>query len=153
MNFLTKRNKQPLAIILGMTLAAAGNIALAGGGTRVECDNDSVAGDANMAARSESRGDREKFDTSFEAFPGGPYVAGDVLSVVVNETDDVGTITLGTGCDVVGDVCGELNYDSTADPDDEDDPFPAGFPAVGAGTLVQIVAADGTTIGCRLSDR
>ncbi len=135
-------SKKLLAITLGIAVVAIGTTAFAGG-DRLECKAESATEDASMDARFESDDGRDKFSASFEAAAGGSFVAGDVLDVFVNMVP-VGSITLAVLPN--GDIGGDLNFDTTAGPADEDSPFPPGFPAVMAGTRVDV-----GTLACNLN--
>jgi len=116
--------------------------ALAGSGTRLECKALGPV-DTSMDARYEKKRNREKLSISFEAAPGGLFSAGNVLEVKLND-EFLGSMIL-VQPDGVGDVEGDLDFDTKADPDDEDLPFPS------------IVVADGDAVmvgelGCELVD-
>jgi hypothetical protein len=100
-------------------------------------------GDTSMKARYKKKKSREKLSVSFEAAPGGSFVVGDRLDVEFNGTV-LGSMILSQP-DGIGDIEGDLDFDSKADSDDEDLPFPS------------IVVGDGDEItvgelGCRLED-
>jgi len=111
---------------------------------RMECDGDSSNEDASISAKYERKGSREKFSVDLEAQPGGSFFAGDIVQINV-DGQTVGTIELFD----LGDIVGELNFDSTAQADDADLPFPANFPGISAGAMVQA----GTQLGCDLQSR
>jgi hypothetical protein len=96
-----------------------------------------------MDAKFESRRGRRKFDSSFEAAPGLGFAAGGTLDVVVDGVL-VGQMELFQALN--GDVEGDLNFDTTAQADDDDLPFPPDFPSVDVGTSVVV----GGTLGCTL---
>ena len=100
-------------------------------------------GDTSMKARYEKRSSREKLSVSFEAAPGGSYSAGNVLEVSFNDMF-IGSMIL-VQLDGIGDVEGDLDFDTKADADDEDLPFPS--IVVGDGDV--IVVGD---LGCGLED-
>jgi len=126
-------------------LLSVSSVALAGGDrTRLRCDADG-AGDITMDARYEARGNRDKFDASFEALAGGNFAAGDILTVSVGG-NDVGGMTL-TVNPLNGDIEGDLEFDSQVEPNDDSIPFPGNFPAVSDGTSVVV-----GPIGCALED-
>ena len=112
--------------------------------TRMECDGNAALEDASLSAKYEQRGNREKFSVELEAQPGGSFSAGDIVQINV-DGQTVGTIELFD----LGDIVGELNFDTTAQADDADLPFPANFPGISAGTMVQA----GTQLGCDLQSR
>jgi len=93
------------------------------------------AGDFSMDAKFETRRGRTKFDTSFEAAPGIGFFAGDRLTVMVGG-QTVGEITLVEKLN--GDLDGDLDFDTTAQSDDDDLPLPSDFPDVGIGTSVVV---------------
>lgn len=136
-----------LAMALGLSLVSASSITFAGG-DRLECEDELLTEDASMDARFESDRGRDKFSASFEAAQDSSFAAGNVLQVTVDPVGaspvEVGAITL----EVLpnGDLGGDLNFDTTAGPEDNDSPFPADFPAVGAGTIVKV----GSTLQCDL---
>lgn len=112
--------------------------------TRLECRSDAVTEDASIRVRYEQRGDRQKFSFELEAAPGGSYVEGDVLQIFVdNELVDSMTLV------DLGDIVGETDFDSTAQADDSDLLFPANFPAVGPGSIVEA----GAQLACDLQVR
>ena len=130
-----------VAVGLGSTATAA----LAGDNrTRLECRDELALEDASARARYEKEKGRVKFSVEVEAAPGGSFRAGDILQVRVSG-ELVGTVRLSRA----GDLVGELNFDTTAGPDDMDSPFPANFPPVGRGTIVTF----GARFGCDLQSR
>lgn len=80
-------------------------------------------GDTSMKARYQKKRSREKLSVSFEAAPGGSFAVGDMLDVGFNGTV-IGSMILSQP-DGIGDVEGDLDFDTTADADDEDLPFPS----------------------------
>lgn len=123
-------------------IAPAANAASGGGGataTRLQC---SAAGarDFSMDARYESRRGRNKFDASFEAAPGVGFNVGQRLTVSVGGVN-VGSMTL-LRDPANGDIVGDLEFDTRRD---ENNPFPANFPAVSAGVSVTV-----GSLGCAL---
>jgi len=100
-------------------------------------------GDTSMKARYKKKKSREKLSVSFEAAPGGSFAAGDVLEVTFNGAF-LGSMTL-TQPGGIGDVEGDLDFDTKADADDEDLPFPS----IVVGDGDEIVVGD---LGCRLED-
>ena len=115
---------------------------------RIECEARG-AGDISIDARYESRGNREKFSTEFEARPGGLYAAGDVLDVSVDGVK-VGQMMLTQVPG--GDTVGDLDFDTTAGPGDTDLPFPENFPGVGDGTEVELSRFGEIVLACTLQD-
>ena len=115
---------------------------------RLECRDDSSSWDASITARHELRNPtsrkREKFTVEFEAMPGGPFQAGDNLEIRV-DGELVGKFILADA----GMIVADLNFDTTAQPDDQDMPFPANFPATSAGTIVSV----GGEFACSLQVR
>ena len=93
------------------------------------------AGDFSIDVKFSNRRGRTKFDTSFEAAPGLGFLASDVLDVLVGG-QRVGQITLAERLN--GDVEGDLNFDTTAQANDDDLPLPFDFPQVGSGTGVVV---------------
>jgi len=127
-----------VAILLGSTVANAG-------GDRFECRSSAPGEDASIDARFEDDSDRMKFSASFEAAPGGSFGTGDMLGVTV---DGYLVAVMQLSGTAPGDVTGDVNFDTTAQVDDADAPFPANFPATGAGTNVLV-----GTFGCTLQAR
>jgi len=127
-----------LAVALGVP-----NVASAGSDDRVRlrCDAEGVQ-DISMDAKFESRNGRIKFDASFEAQPGVGYSAGQTLDVKVGGVS-VGRMTLFS----IGDIVGDLNFDTTAQANDDDLLLPSGFPSVGEATSVMV-----GPLGCALQD-
>lgn len=74
--------RKTLATAMGITLLAGSATAFAGG-DRLECRASMAGEDASMDARFEADGGRMKFSASFEAAPGGSFMAGDPLGVRV----------------------------------------------------------------------
>lgn len=111
----------------------------------------SGAEDISMQARYEARGARKKFTTEFEAAPGGRFSEGDRVSIRV-EGVKVGAVRLETV--VGGDVVGDLNFDSRVKNDDnpsgDEQPFPADFPTVGRGSLVEVMKGAKVILSCEL---
>jgi hypothetical protein len=116
--------------------------ALAKSGTRLECKA-LGPGDTSMDARYEEKDGREKLSISFEAAPGGSFVGGNVVVVTLNG-EFLGNMILSQPGGI-GDVEGDLNYDTTADPDDDDLPFPS--IDVGGDSVIKVVE-----LGCPLTD-
>ena len=133
------------AIAAAVTLAAAPS-ASAGrddGRVRLRCKAEG-AQDFSIDAKYEERRGRIKFDSSFEAAPGLGFMNGDVLAVKVGGMT-VGEMRLVET--IGGDVEGDLNFDTTAQADDDDLPLPADFPDVSDGTGVVI-----GDLGCDLEE-
>ena len=130
------------AVVLALGALVASGTASAGG-NRIECDADSASGDSSMDGKFESEGGREKFSASFEVADDGSFAVGDMLDVTVKGVI-VGKITLAV--EPNGDLGGDLNFDSTADADDDDSPFPANWPGAAAGNTVSV-----GTLGCSLN--
>lgn len=89
---------------------------------------------------------RTSFRTQFEG-NGDGLVAGAQLAVLVDSVN-VGTITLTE--DVPGQGEGQLRFDSRAH-GKKVLPFPAGFPVIGAGSMVELQLAGATVVGCELN--
>ncbi len=105
------------------------------------------SGEISMRARFDRRvSGRRKFNTEFEAAPGGLYRAGQVMSVYVSDFK-AGSVRLVKVAG--GDVTGELQLDDAADRVGEK-PFPVGFPNVLRNTRVQVKIGANTVLGCRL---
>lgn len=106
------------------------------------------AGDISMSARFEARGDRKRFDVEFEAATPGRFRVGALVAFTVAGVrvgQDRLAAVLG------GDIVGELNLDSRVrEADDDHKPLPANFPAVGAGTLVNVLYGGRVVLGCSL---
>lgn len=112
----------------------------------LECSAEG-ASDISMRARFERRASgRRKFNTEFEAAPGGIYKAGQLMAVFVADFK-AGTVRLVTVAG--GDVAGELQLDDAADGVGEK-PFPPGFPQIVRGTRVLVKIAAQTALACRL---
>ena len=116
--------------------------------TRLECRARGM-GDISMSGRFEDRRMRQKFSVEFEAAPGGDFVDGDVLDIHVDGMM-VGEMML---MQTLGDVVGDFDLDTTAQPDDDDLPFPDGFPEVSVDTEIEVVRDGETVLGCSLSTR
>lgn len=136
--------EKALAAAMGAVLLASGTTAFAGG-DRFECRAPVPGEDASMSARFEDDDDRMKFSASFEAAPGGSFAAGDMLGVTV-DGELVAVMELAGAA--IGDVTGDVDFDTTAQIDDADSPFPVNFPATGAGIDVMV-----GTFGCTLQAR
>jgi len=111
--------------------------------TRLECESALGTEDASMDAEFRDGGDRLKFSAEFEAAQGGSFAPGDILQVKV-DGETVGTIELVLDVDVRG----ELNFDTEAQADDDDEPFPAFFPAISPGTIVEV----GAQLACDMQE-
>lgn len=134
------------AVVAGFTIIAA-NPSLAGEPSeRMEC---SARGphDISMQARYESRRVREKFTVEFEAGPRSLMIAGEQIGVMI-ENVLIAKITLKQIAS--GDVVGELDFDSTAGPFDNNAPFPASWPGVKSGAEVELVSGRSTLLACEL---
>jgi len=99
---------------------------------RAELSAPAAAGDISGKAKFEDKGDRAKFSVEIEGL-----VPGDSFDVMV------GGVVVGI-IDVDAFGRGNLDFDTTAGPNDVDLPFPANFPEVGAGTLIQVGQLSGT---------
>jgi hypothetical protein len=82
-----------------------------------------------------------------EAAQGGAFRSGQRIVFLVAGRN-VGSDTLQRV--VGGDLVGELNLDTTAGPNDDEDPFPPNFPPVNRGTLVRITTGGNVILGCAL---
>jgi hypothetical protein len=107
---------------------------------RLECDAEG-AGDISMSARYEDRRGRERFDTEFEAAPGGDFGPGQTMNVIVRKVI-VGSVKLKTARN--GDIVGDLNLGR------DGKPIPEGFPKVKSGTPVQVQIDGGVVLGCKV---
>ena len=139
----TLRFKPSLLMAAAALLLAGTAPASAGGNDRIRlrCDADGTQ-DISMDAKFESRRGRIKFDASFEAAPGLGFSAGQSLDVIVGGTF-VGRMLLAD----IGDIVGDLDFDTTAQADDDDLPLPGDFPALEEGTSVIV-----GPLGCALRD-
>lgn len=143
-----KKNNSALVItVFGFGLMASFfpvTNAFAGDETRLRLECRAFGpGDTKVDARYGKRGTRERLRTGFEAAPGGLFEAGNVLDVTVNGLS-VGSMILDQPGGI-GDIVGDLDFDSTANADDEDLPFPA--IAIGDGDVVMV-----GELGCALAD-
>jgi hypothetical protein len=100
-------------------------------------------GDTSMKARYKEKRNREKLSISFEAAPGGSFAAGDELQVTFNNAF-LGSMIL-TQRGGRGDVEGDLDFDTKADSDDKDFPFPSII--VGEGDMIMVGG-----LGCELEN-
>ena len=141
-----KKVKFALIGVLGFGLAVSlfpVTNAFAGGGTRLECKAFGP-GDTKVDTRYEEKDGREKLSASFEAAPGGLFVAGNVLEVKVNGVF-VGSMMLAQP-GAIGDIVGDIDFDNEEDdPKAEDLPFPP--IVVGDGDVVMV-----GDLGCPLED-
>ena len=127
-------------LAFGAVLGGATPAAAASSDVRLACAADG-ARDVSISARYEDRRSRRKFDASFEAAQGLGFVVGQRVAVVVGGAS-VGQMTL-TRDPVNGDIIGDLEFDTRRD---ENNPFPANFPAVSRGLSVVI-----GPLGCSLN--
>ena len=132
-----------------LSLAAAATFVFAGadqafaGGDRIRLRcNAEGSQDISMDAKFEQRGNRLKFDASFEARAGLGFNAGQALTVIVGGVD-VGQMILSD----IGDIVGDLDFDTNIERNDNDVPPPGNFPEVGAGTSVVV-----GPLGCALQN-
>lgn len=115
---------------------------------RMQCRAVSSDGVLSMKARFRERvGKRARFKASFEAAPGIGYRPDDVLQVRIDD-NLVGWVTLDVKAN--GDIGGEMKFDTNIDRDEPDTTqgFPANWPGVDAGTIVEVGA-----MGCSLQHR
>jgi hypothetical protein len=113
---------------------------------RFRCGAETV--DSQMDARFEDRTlpkARKTFRAAFEGTTGGALMPGAQLAVVVNSVT-VGTITLAQ--EVVGEVEGQLRFDSKGHFGKKVGPFPVTFPVIAAGSTVELQLAGTTVLGC-----
>ncbi|MFQ5526828.1 MAG: hypothetical protein ACE5GX_11270 [Thermoanaerobaculia bacterium] len=132
-----KRTTQKIALAVAlMTLLGSGIGWAKGKQNRLRLRGELVgapaAGDISGKADFENRRGRRKFSVEIEGLG-----AGDKFDVTVDGVN-VGTIVV----NALG--IGELDYDDTAGPLDQDLPFPAGFPSLDGG---EAVAVGGTLSG------
>ena len=104
--------------------------------TRLECTSDLAREDASAKARYEEKRGQAKFSVEVEARPGGSFQAGDVLKVLV-DGEMIGNLILEQGAT---DVVGDINFDTDLEAGDTELPFPANFPTVGSGSIVEVGA-------------
>ncbi|HIF62967.1 MAG TPA: hypothetical protein EYQ35_02265 [candidate division UBP10 bacterium] len=102
--------------------------------------------DVEGSAKFEAKGDRTKFSVEVvgDATDIGAVTAVGVL-VDGNEVGPLGLVC--TGCDALGDCCGDLNFDSNIDKDDPDTSV-APPAAVGDGNVSISVTLDGVDVLC-----
>jgi hypothetical protein len=100
-----------------------------------------------MHTEFEDRGRREKFSVEMEAAPDSGFREGQRIAFFVGG-ERVGNDRLRRIR--TGDLVGELDLDTTAGPNDNDDPFPPNFPQVERGTNVRIKSGGDVVLGCRL---
>ena len=104
--------------------------------------------DSQMDARLDDRTlpkVRKQFRAAFEGTAAGSLMPGAQLTVLVNSVT-VGTITLGQ--EVIGEVEGQLRFDSKGKFGKKVGPFPVTFPVVAAGSTVELQLAGATLLGC-----
>jgi hypothetical protein len=120
--------KRLIALTLTVILASA-VIVVAGDDFRLRARLTArpEAGDVSgKADYSEEESGRREFSVEIEGFTPGDVFRIAVAGVVV------GTVEI----NAFG--VGELDFDDTAQPDDEDEPFPPNFPALSGGELVRV---------------
>jgi hypothetical protein len=134
-------------VFLVLAAALGSSPVFAAGTTRLQCDA-AGAGDISMRARFEQRASgRRKFNTEFEAAPGGNFTAGQRMTVLVADVK-AGAVKLKKI--VGGDIAGELQLDDAAGPGDNEKPFPPDFPTVQRNTPVLIKVGGQNVLSCRL---
>jgi len=104
-----------------------------------------IALHASYVERARTRGVRTKFNAEFEARPGGSFNSGQQVSIVVDSTR-VGTVVLTLAPS--GELSGELEFDSKPGPGHT--PFPANFPDVRDGSMIEAKVGGNTVLGCDL---
>ncbi len=133
---MTKLMTKILGLFVLMTVMA-GSITFAGGATtrfRARLGAAPSAGDISGQADFKQSGSRRQFSVQVEGL-----TPGDAYDVMVGG-QAVGTLTI----NALG--VGDLNYDDNFEPgvDDPATQFPANFPTIHAGTLVQVGELSGT---------
>jgi hypothetical protein len=104
-----------------------------------------IALHATYQERARTRGVRSKFNAEFEARPGGNFNSGQKVAIEVDAVP-VGTVVLTLAPS--GELSGELEFDSK--PQRNHTPFPANFPDVAKGTMVEAKVGGNTILGCEL---
>lgn len=112
---------------------------------RCHAETETVSLNSRFEDRTNQKKARKSFRAQFEG-SGEDLAAGVQLSVLVDSVS-VGTITLVE--DVPGVFEGQLRFDSKGR-GRKVQPFPAGFPAVEAGSLVELQLDGETVVGCEL---
>lgn len=126
-----------LASLAGSAEALAGGKGSGGSGggdetrLRAEMIAPVAAGDVGGKADFRDKRGRRKFSVEIEGF-----APGEMFDVTV-KNEVVGTI------EVDGLGVGDFNLDSTAQPDDQADPFPPNFPALDGGEKVEVGPLEG----------
>lgn len=100
---------------------------------------------ARYEERVRPRATRTKFNAEFEALPNGSFTAGQQISIVVDSVV-VGAVQLTLAPS--GELSGELKLDSK--PQAGRTPFPANFPDVKDGSVVEARSGSSTLLGCTL---
>jgi hypothetical protein len=142
-----------IAGLVALAIVAAGATATPsdaknGNRLRLRCDARG-AGEIKVHARYEERaqkkGVRKRFSAEFEADAGGSFSAGQRITFVVDSVS-VGTALLESVPG--GELAAEVEFDSRASRRRQ--PFPANFPPVEEGSLVQAKLGGDTLLGCEL---
>lgn len=95
--------------------------------------------------RTRAKGVRKKFDAEFEARTGGSFNSGQLITIVVDAVV-VGSFRLTPAPS--GELSGELEFDTKVSKGHT--AFPANFPAVQAGLMVEAKVGANTVLGCQL---
>jgi hypothetical protein len=101
---------------------------------------------ARYEERARSKGLRQKFSAEFEAKPGAGFTNNQEITIAVDDIV-VGTVALSPAPS--GELSGELQFDSKAQGGHT--PFPANFPDVAAGSMVEARNGATTILGCELN--
>jgi hypothetical protein len=115
---------------------------------RCKAETETSQMDARYEERTNPRKTRTRFRTHFEGVAENGLVVGAQMTVLVDSVA-VGTITLKE--EVPGEVEGQLRFDSKARIGKRNvQPFPAGFPLVNEGSMVEVTFNGATVLGCEL---
>jgi len=116
---------------------------------RCKAETETSQMDARYEERTNPKKTRTKFRAHFEGVASDSLVAGAQLTVLVDSVA-VGSITLKE--EVPGEVEGQLRFDSKARLGKKNvQPFPADFPLIVEGSLVELTLNDATVLGCELN--
>ena len=113
---------------------------------RCKAETETTQMDARYEERTHRLKTRKRFRAQFEG-SGAGLVAGAQLSVLV-DTVAVGNITLVE--EVPGEVEGQLRFDAKGRFGKKALPFPANFPVIAEGSLVELQLAGATVLACEL---
>ena len=115
---------------------------------RCKAETETSQFDARYEERTNPKKTRNKFRAHFEGVAGDGLVAGAQLTVLVDALA-VGTITLVE--EVPGEVEGQLRFDSKGRIGKKAQPFPADFPLIVEGSMVEVTLNGATVLGCELN--